>query len=364
MGQKIYIFGAHSRAQTLAVYLQYLYPDIVIEAYLYNNEEPNPSEIFGVPVWYLDMEVLEHLHKEYSVFVGTRGIYHPQIIEYLQKLGFCNIYPVTVELDLKLRNAYLEKYFVSAKRAFIKIEQLSVKGEDIIQQPSIATVYVVKSVFDKPLQQNYLLAPYEREIQVGAALTKERLSENILTDNMGEHISDRNKQFCELTALYWIWKHATEDIVGLVHYRRHFLLPDDWIARMDAHNIDVILPIPLYVTPNLEQNFKKRHHAAEWDYMMKCLKESDENTYQEAKDFFQGNLYSPCNMLIIRKHVLDELCSWLFPILFRVAEHGGQKEDAYQNRYPGFLSERLLTFFMEKHREKYNIIYADKNFLP
>lgn len=69
-------------------------------------------------------------------------------------------------------------------------------------------------------------------------------------------------------------------------------------------------------------------------------------------------------MLIIRKHVLDELCSWLFPILFRVAEHGGQKEDAYQNRYPGFLSERLLTFFMEKHREKYNIVYADKNFLP
>lgn len=364
MGQKIYIFGAHSRAQTLAVYLQYLYPDIVIEAYLYNNEEPNPSEIFGVPVWYLDMEVSEHLHKEYSVLVGTRGIYHPQIIEYLQKLGFCNIYPVTVELDLKLRNAYLEKYFVSAKRAFIKIEQLSVKGEQIIQQPSIATVYVVKSVFDKPLQQNYLLAPYEREIQVGAALTKERLSENILTDNMEGHISDRNKQFCELTALYWIWKHATEDIVGLVHYRRHFLLPDDWIARMDAHNIDVILPVPLYVTPNLEQNFKKRHLAAEWDYMMKCLKESDENTYQEATNFFQGNLYSPCNMLIIRNHVLDELCSWLFPILFRVAEHGGQKEDAYQNRYPGFLSERLLTFFMEKHREKYNIVYADKNFLP
>lgn len=363
MRHNIYIFGAHSRAQTLAVYLQYLYPNISVEAYLYDNEEANPSHVLEIPVWYLDKENVS-LHTKNPVFLGTRGIYHLQITEKLRDLGFTKIYPVTARMDLKLRNNYLKKYFVEIGRTFRKIDQLLSSEECRRSKLPTATIYVAKSIFDKPLQRPYTLASYETEIQVGAALTKERLSVHILTDHKGEHISDRNKQFCELTALYWIWKHATEDIVGLVHYRRHFLLPDDWIARIDAHNIDVILPVPLYVTPNLEQNFKKRHHAAEWDYMMKCLKESDENTYQEATDFFQGNLYSPCNMLIIRKHVLDEFCSWLFPILFRVAEHGGQKEDAYQNRYPGFLSERLLTFFMEKHREKYNIVYADKNFLP
>ena len=68
-------------------------------------------------------------------------------------------------------------------------------------------------------------------------------------------------------------------------------------------------------------------------------------------------------MFIMRREVLDELCTWLFPILFVVAGHGGQKEDGYLNRYPGFLSERLISFFFEKNREKYKIVYSDKTFL-
>lgn len=365
MKQHIYIFGAHSRAQTLAVYLQYLYPDVVIESYLYDNKEPNPSQLRGTPVQNIDIEKQRNLHTTYPIFLGIRGVYHLQITKKLQGLGFTKIYSVTVDLDLKLRNAYLEKYFASVGRVFEKIDKLpAIEKVPAQMHISTAAIYVAKSVLDKPLQQVYPLAPYEREIQVGAELTKERLSKYILTDNVGAHISDRNRQFCELTALYWLWKHAAEDVIGLVHYRRHFILPDDWVAKMDAYGIDVILPVPLYVAPSLEQNFKNRHDSLVWESMMQCIREHDEEMCQEARIFFQGNLYSPCNMLIMRREVLDAYCSWLFPILFRVAEHIGQKENPYQNRYPGFLSERLLTFYVERHREKYHMVYADKNFLP
>ena len=68
-------------------------------------------------------------------------------------------------------------------------------------------------------------------------------------------------------------------------------------------------------------------------------------------------------MFIMRKAVLDDLCAWLFPILEAVVKHGGQKADNYQNRYPGFISERLISYFFEKNRDKYKLVYADKNFL-
>ena len=356
MHNHIYIAGAHSRAQTLGVYLRYLYPEIMIEAYLYDNEEKNPLQVEGTPV--LRMDSHNVFHTDYPVYIGTRGVYHPHIRKHLEEIGFTTIIPVTMELDLKLRNEYLEKYFSSTGREFAKIDRLNASPN------RSAAVYVVRSIVDKPLQQEYSLAVYEKEILAGAALAKECPFPGILRDDTGDHISERNKQFCELTALYWIWKYAREELIGLVHYRRHFMIPDDWPDRMRCNGVDVILPIPLYVAPNVAGNFKKRHDPSDWDYMMQCLRERDEQTYQEAEAFFQSSLYSPCNMFIMRREVLHDLCSWMFPILFQVAEHGGQKEDSYLNRYPGFLSERLITFFFEKNRDKYKTVYADKNFLP
>ena len=73
MADKIYIFGAHSRGRTLAEYLRSLYPDLVIEAFLYDNEEENPSVLDGVPVLPLKKSIF--FHTENPVYIGTRGIY-------------------------------------------------------------------------------------------------------------------------------------------------------------------------------------------------------------------------------------------------------------------------------------------------
>lgn len=360
--ERIYIFGAHSRARTLAAYLRFLHPDISVEAFLYDNEEPNPEEADGVPVRRIDEG---DLCMECPVYLGTRGVYHEAVTERLRTLGFGSIHPVTAELDRNLRNEYLKKYFAGTRREFVKIDDLEPPTGDSMepfaQHPS-AAVYVVRSAGDRRLKEPYADRPYEKPIQAGAALTSERLSDCGITDDAGENISARNRQFCELTALYWIWKHAKEDVIGLSHYRRRFLLPDDWQGRVLANGVDAILPVPLYVAPSVSGNYRERHDASDWDCMMDCLKKRDPQEHCEAEVFFGKNLYSPCNMFIMRREVLDELCGWLFPILFKVAEKGGTKEDGYQNRYPGFLSERLISFFFEKNR--YRMVYADKNFLP
>lgn len=230
-------------------------------------------------------------------------------------------------------------------------------------QEDTARIYVAGSVYDKPLQDEYTYIKEEISLQVGAALTEKRISPDTVLDCDGENISARNKQFCELTGLYWIWKNACEDYVGLVHYRRHFLLPDDWLERMAGSRVDVILPVPLYVAPSIEGNYKERHIASDWEYLMTYFKTKLPKEYEAATRIFSGNLYSPCNMLIARKEVLGALCEWMFPILFAVAEHGGEKEDSYLNRYPGFISERLITYYFESRREIYRVVYANKNFL-
>lgn len=230
-------------------------------------------------------------------------------------------------------------------------------------QEDTARIYVAGSVYDKPLQDEYTYIKEEISLQVGAVLTEKRISSDTVLDCDGENISVRNKQFCELTGLYWIWKNACEDYVGLVHYRRHFLLPGDWLERMADSRVDVILPVPLYVAPSIEGNYKERHIASDWEYLMTYFKTKLPEEYEMAVRIFSGNLYSPCNMLIARKEVLDALCEWMFPILFAVAEHGGEKKDPYLNRYPGFISERLITYYFESRREIYRVVYANKNFL-
>nr|WP_027871752.1 DUF4422 domain-containing protein [[Eubacterium] cellulosolvens] len=359
---KIYIAGAHSRGITTGFYLKYLDPSLEIGAYLYDNDEDNPSDVDGVPVIRIDADT--KLEVDIVVYLATRGVNRGHLTDTLRKIGMKHIVPVDVKFDTELRNRFLTKYFAEQNREFIKIYNYNTEeGAPLSAERKRFQIYVASAVFDQKLSNAYSLDESERVIQVGTALADQRLDAAYF-DNTGDNISEKNRQFCELTALYWIWKNAREDVVGLAHYRRHFVLPDNWKQIMDREKIDVILPVPLYVYPSLEDNFRNRHVGEKWDEMLLYLKENRPEDYENASHFFKNSgLFFPCNMLIARKEVFDELCEWLFPIEFHVAEAGGALEDRYQNRYPAFISERLITYFFEMNREKYHIVYADKNFL-
>lgn len=90
---------------------------------------------------------------------------------------------------------------------------------------------------------------------------------------------------------------------------------------------------------------------------------NNNSEYEKINLFFEGNLYSPCNMVIAKREIICEFCEWLFPILDAVVKSVGEHKDLYQNRYPGFMAERLMTYYFETKSEKYHIAYADKSFL-
>ncbi len=360
---RYFVFGAHSRGQTTAVYLRKLHPDWEFKGYLYDDEDINSQDIDGFPV----QKLIDTAFAENDrVYIGTRSIYHTQITEKLKGLGVNDIVPVDVSLDIDLRGAFVADYLRNSGRKFIRLEELlggKRKGIKDNYTYLNCCVLVVKSTKDSPIRRDVELKPYEHYIQAGAAIDGRKLDEYDFYDDECDGISDLNRQFCELTALYWSWKNIKDDIIGIEHYRRRFILQECWTQAFDEKLVDAILPVPLYVRPSIEGNYLGRHNGESWNEMLNILHELDPKLESAARVFFgTTGCYSPCNMLIARKEVLNDLCSWLFPLLFEVRKRCGTYDDPYQNRYLGFLSERLITFFFYWKRDQYKVAYADKTF--
>ena len=55
---------------------------------------------------------------------------------------------------------------------------------------------------------------------------------NYLKDNEGENISSKNKNFCELTGIYWMWKNIDANFYGMMHYRRYISLENKLEYRL------------------------------------------------------------------------------------------------------------------------------------
>ena len=350
-----YIFGAHSRAQTTATYIRKLHPDWGLLGFLFDDDERNPDCILGHPV--LDLRADCELDTSARVYLGIRGVGFAHATEALQAAGFTDIVPVDVELDRNLRMQYMKLAFAEQEREFALLENLPAYGTGVNAQIGIA-----HALGDGALKNTPGLKPEETYVQAGTSLDGEQAADCRFYDNDGENISNKNRQFCELTVLYWLWKNCSSEWIGLEHYRRRFILPEDWTARLGQ--VDAILPVPLYVYPSLEGNFVARHKKQVWEMAIQILSEQHPDMQEAATEFFsKQGCYSPCNMLIARREVLDNLCSWLFPMLFDLEGRVGMLEDSYQNRYPGFVSERFISFFFWYYRDKYNVVYSEKNFL-
>ena len=359
---EIYIAGASSRARTTKEYLETLDPEVKVRAYLVSPEmDDNPAEADGIPVIKISGEA--GIDPSSKVYIGTRGVNHDKLSDELKSVGFSadNIIPVTPDLDMKLRNEYVRLAFEKEGKSFDKIDSLEAGSASVSAKP---VLYIAKTIYDEAFEEPVDLKEYEEILQAGTALADNKLADASFYDNDGENISGKNRNFCELTAMYWIWKNSKEKIVGLEHWRRRFLLPDNWTSVMTENGYDVILPVPLCVMPSLKENFVTRHLPMFWNATMDIIAELYPGDAVKAEEYFENtNLYSPCNMLIAKKEIFDDYSAWLFPILLELNKRVGEVEDKYQNRYPGFVSERLLNYYFNVKRTDLKVLYSDKSFL-
>lgn len=200
-------------------------------------------------------------------------------------------------------------------------------------------------------------------IQVGAE-GKEKLG--YITDNTGENISNKNPNFCELTATYWIMKNDNSDIVGLTHYRRYFfnnifsnsfknIIHKEKIIKI-LNNYDIIVPKKYKLGVTVEKQYSQIHNIED---LMKCgeIIKNKNPEYSEAFDkvLKKRKIYT-YNMFISRKKVFDDYYKWLFDILFEAEKIIDiSNYDNYNKRVYGFLSERLFNVWIEKNKDNLKI---------
>ena len=187
-------------------------------------------------------------------------------------------------------------------------------------------------------------------------------------DSTLDNISDKNLNYCELTALYWLWKNDDSEYIGLEYYRRFFcgfsllkanVLSLEKIDRI-LNKCDAIIPKQCKVKNNLYQYYSENHYGSDLDICKNIIMEKYPEYIIDYNTVMNGQKYSICNMFIMDKTKMDDYCSWLFDILFECEKRINlSNRDRYQQRVFGFLAERLFNVWLKHNKVKitYKRIY-------
>ena len=185
-------------------------------------------------------------------------------------------------------------------------------------------------------------------------------------DNSGDNISAKNKNYCELTGLYWAWKNLDADYVGLAHYRRHFCIKgakgdkkEKVLNKTQLEDLlkdnEVILPTPrnYYIETNYSQ-YAHAHHTIDLDTTRVILTERYPEYVKAYDDSMKLTIGHRFNMFIMKRDKFDAYCEWLFDILFDLEKRLDISDyNENDSRVFGFVSERLLDVWIETNNVKY-----------
>nr|WP_313709383.1 DUF4422 domain-containing protein [Brucella intermedia] len=225
--------------------------------------------------------------------------------------------------------------------------------------------------------------PDETYIPIHVGKNGRKISFCAVGDDTGDNISGKNDTFCELTALYWMWKNTkNQEYIGLFHYRRHLnfsfvdtnenewgvteydTLSEKYIetnqlttigAQTALKGYDIILPRKWDVrnagSTSMYDHYKNgpEHHIRDYELALKILREK----YPEYAPFVLKVNDSTSgyftNIFVMKRDIFDKYCSWIFDILFELESRIDLSSYSVQERrIYGYISEWLFNIFIEK----------------
>ena len=231
-------------------------------------------------------------------------------------------------------------------------------------------------------------------IHVGAAISTQNLGiqrDDELDGEKCDNISEKNKSYCELTAIYWAWKNIKKlypniEYIGLNHYRRFFNFTEpyahDWNLKpindiskyklnpiklncLFNHGIGVMAKKKVYPY-SLAVDYSVAHISEDLRTLGNIIKNSFPDYYKDyVKIFYCNNKLSHFNMFIWKYEEFEKYCEWLFALLFKAETLIDiSKYNFVQGRIWGYMAERLLNIYVSKNKLKMKYlpvnVYNDK----
>lgn len=230
-------------------------------------------------------------------------------------------------------------------------------------------------------KQNISLPDHCKFVQVNAE--KQGQWEGYLHDNdVPDNISSKNNSYCELTALYLLWKNSNADIGGLFHYRRFFtgktraslrnesrvytnerkitksIISERKIKKL-LSQADVILGMPRGPLPlNAFEDLQKFVCVHDIQVMIDIIEEEYPQYKQALWEVLQSTSISYCNMFIASRIFIANYCEWMFRVLLLVENRVSiESYDTSHQRILGYLAEVLLNVYVKYNESKIIYVY-------
>lgn len=228
------------------------------------------------------------------------------------------------------------------------------------------------------------------DVVAGADYQTKPLPDGWVPDNTRDHISKKNKSYCELTTQYWAWKNVEADYYGFCHYRRFlslsdkkyksndpghrgqvyvkvlndttahlYHLDDDQSAQKFIERYDCILPqkqnVSQLPTPIGRQRSVYKHfeshnrlfmNGTDLKTLLSVISELYPDYSNDAKEFLASSYFWGYNCFILKKEYFFQLCEFEFSILEEMEKRiDTSLYNQQMARMPGFMGEIVSCIF-------------------
>ena len=255
----------------------------------------------------------------------------------------------------------------------------------------------VKILVTYPCKHKIIKNDFCEPIQIGKTFTNMDLSD-ILSDDLGENISDLYPYYLEITAMYWAWKNfskiGTAEYIGFMHSNKHFILNEcftnnetldkniyglsrytinkidnDYFDNigLDKKNISSIMDkydvlcikkgsLKAFNINNIETEFSQKIKSLSFSEFSQIILDLFPDYKTDFSKIGQMNVRYFHNMFIMNKKMFFDYSNFLFSVLD--ATYSKIFDENNKEEFRGifsYLSEILFTIYILEQQKVKNI---------